>query len=177
MNTQDVLAETQRWVEKFVIGLNICPFAGIPASQGRVRYALSEAKDIDVLYQDLLKEMAYLIERSPDEVETTVLVHPSVLQDFMAYLDFLEIVDEAIEEAGLEGILQVASFHPDYQFDGPPADDPSHYTNRSPYPMLHILREDSISAAVDGHPDVEGIPARNIQKMQELGIEGLQAYR
>ncbi|HEX2899459.1 MAG TPA: DUF1415 domain-containing protein, partial [Bacteroidia bacterium] len=129
---------------------------------------LSEARDIDILYQDLLREMAHLMEVDPEEVETTVLVHPWVLNDFEEYLDFLEIVEEAIEEAELDGILQVASFHPKYQFEGPPADDPSHRTNRSPYPMLHILREESLTAALDNYPDPENIPERNIAKMREM---------
>lgn len=166
MEAQNPLEATQQWVEQFVIGLNLCPFAGVPAAQGRIRYVLSEARDIDVLYLDLLKEMAYLVEVEPEVVETTVLVHPYVLQDFEQYLDFLEIVDEAIEEADLDGILQVASFHPQYQFEGPPADDPSHRTNRSPFPMLHILREASVTAALDHYPDPDQIPERNIQKMR-----------
>lgn len=165
------VVESKAWVERFVIGLNLCPFAGAVAAQSRIRYVSSDAQDIDVLYQDLLQELAFLIEADPREVETTVLVHPKVLQDFDAYLDFLEIVDEAIEEAELDGILQVASFHPQYQFEDAPADDVSHYTNRSPYPMLHILREASVTEAVDLYPDAEGIPDRNIQKMRELGID------
>jgi uncharacterized protein len=168
MEAVDPLVATQEWVEKFVIGLNLCPFAGAVAARGGIRYVLSEARDIDILYQDLLKELAYLVEVEPEVAETTVLVHPYVLQDFEAYLDFLEIVDEALEEAELDGILQVASFHPDYQFEGPPADDPSHRTNRSPYPMLHILREASVTAALDHYPDPEQIPLRNIEKMREI---------
>ena len=168
------LQATREWVEKFVIGLNLCPFAAPVAAQGRIRYALSEARDIDVLYQDLLRELDHLIQVDPETVETTILVHPWVLNDFEEYLDFLEIVDEAIEEAELDGILQVASFHPEYQFEGPPADDPSHRTNRSPYPMLHILREASLTIALDNYPDPEMIPERNIAKMREMFGNGME---
>ncbi len=168
--TEDHLTTTRLWVERFVIGLNLCPFAAPVAAAGRIRYVLSDATDIDVLYQHLLDELTYMVETDAQEVETSVLVHPYVLQDFERYLDFLEIVDEALEQAELEGILQVASFHPDYQFEDAPADDVSHYTNRSPFPMLHILREDSLSAAIDSYPDPEGIPERNIAKMRQMGL-------
>jgi uncharacterized protein len=173
----DALPATQAWVERFVIGLNLCPFAGAVAAQGRVRYTVSAARDIDVLYNDLLTELMLIIEADPDVVETTVLVHPLVLQDFEEYLDFLEIVEEALEDADLEGVLQVASFHPQYQFEGVDADDVSHYTNRSPYPMLHILREDSLTGAIDSHPDPDGIPARNVEKLREMGLERVLALR
>lgn len=173
----DVLTATRGWVERFVIGLNLCPFAGSVAAQGRVRYVMSASRDIDVLYQDLLAEMMFVLESDPQQVETSVLVHPYVLEDFERYLDFLEIVDEAIAAADLEGILQVASFHPDYVFDGVDEDDVSHYTNRSPYPMLHILREDSLSAAIDSHPDPEGIPERNVAKLREMGLERVLALK
>jgi uncharacterized protein len=173
----DALPATQAWVERFVIGLNLCPFAGAVAAQGRVRYTVSAARDIDVLYNDLLTELMLIIEADPAVVETTVLVHPLVLQDFEQYLDFLEIVEEALEDADLEGVLQVASFHPQYQFEGVDADDVSHYTNRSPYPMLHILREDSLTGAIDSHPDPEGIPARNVEKLREMGLERVLALR
>ncbi len=173
----DALPATQAWVERFVIGLNLCPFAGAVAAQGRVRYTVSAARDIDVLYNDLLTELMLIIEADPAVVETTVLVHPLVLQDFEQYLDFLEIVEEALEDADLEGVLQVASFHPEYLFEGVDADDVSHYTNRSPYPMLHILREDSLTGAIDSHPDPDGIPARNVEKLREMGLERVLALR
>jgi hypothetical protein len=173
----DPLKATRQWVERFVIGLNLCPFAGAAATGDRIRYVLSEARDIDVLYQDLLQELSLLVETDVAQVETTVLVHPHVLEDFELYLDFLEIVEEALEEAELEGILQVASFHPQYQFEDTEADDVSNYTNRSPFPMLHILREESLSTAIDHYPDPEGIPARNIQKMHDLGLARVLALR
>lgn len=164
----DPLAATREWVERFVVGLNLCPFAGAVAAQGRIRYVLSQAQDIDVLYQDLLGELALLVDADPDAVETTLLVHPWVLQDFEQYLDFLALVEEALEEAGLEGMVQVASFHPDYQFEGEAADDPSNLTNRSPYPMLHLLREASITTALEHYPDPEMIPVRNVEKLRKL---------
>jgi uncharacterized protein len=176
-NLSPELEATRLWVERFVIGLNLCPFAGPVAAGGRIRYVQSAAKDIDVLYQDLLEELSFFIESDPQVIETSVLVHPYVLQDFDSYLDFLEIVEEALEEAELDGIVQVASFHPDYQFDGVNSDDVSNYTNRSPYAMLHILREDTLSAAIEQYPDPEGIPDRNIAKMRELGLEKILAIQ
>lgn len=174
---EEVLRKTQDWVENFVIGLKLCPFASVPAKENRIVYRYSAAKDIDVLFKDLLKILSEVIEAEPEVIETAVLVHPEVLSDFDAYLDFLEIAEQALEESGLEGHLQIASFHPDYQFDGVAEDDISHHTNRSPFQMLHILRELSVSTAIDLHPDVDGIPERNVELMRELGLEKIKAIR
>ena len=154
-----------------MVALNICPFAGGVVEKDQVRYVVSSAKDIDILYQDLLNELLFLHEADPEKVETTILVHPFVLDDFMLYLDFLELANETLAEAGLEGEIQIASFHPDYHFDGEPPEAVSNYTNRSPFPMLHLLREASVSKAVDLHPDIEGIPQRNIDLLTEMGLE------
>ncbi len=174
---EEVLGKTKQWVENFVIGLKICPFAAVPAKENRIVYRYSAATDIDVLFNDLMLSLSAVIEAEPEEVETAILVHPEVLNDFEMYLDFLGIAEEALEKSGLEGHLQIASFHPDYQFDGVDADDLSHHTNRSPYPMLHILRELSVTNAVDTHPDIEGIPERNIELMRSLGLEKLKEIR
>ena len=166
-----ILEETAAWVQNFVVALNICPFAGTVVEQQRIRYQLSSARDIDILYQDFLTELLFLHDSDPQQVETTLLVHPYVLEDFYLYLDFVDQAEQAIREAGLEGDFQIASFHPDYQFEGEAPANVTNYTNRSPYPMLHILREDSVSYAVDNHPNVDGIPIRNMEKLKELGLE------
>lgn len=163
--------QTSEWVRNFVVELNICPFAGGVVEKDRVRYNLSLAENIDILYQDFLQELLFLHESDPELVETSILIHPHVLTDFHQYLDFLGLADEAILEAGLEGVIQVASFHPDYVFEGEDPQSVTNYTNRSPYPMLHLLRESSVSKAVDGHPDIEGIPARNMELLEKLGLD------
>lgn len=163
------IAATKAWVSTFVVGLNLCPFAPPVIEGKRLRYVVSEAKDIDVLYTDLLRELEFLALADPDETETTLLIHPHVLQDFYAYNDFLEIVDEALTGAGLEGEIQVASFHPAYLFGGEAPEATSHFTNRSPYPMLHLLREDSLENALRNYPNPDEIPQRNIATMTALG--------
>ncbi len=169
------IPRTSDWIRNFVVELNICPFAGGAVEKDLVRYRLSTASDIDILYQDFLEELLFLHESDPEKVETSILIHPQVLGDFYLYLDFLDLANTAIEEAGLEGVIQVASFHPDYTFEGEAPDSVTNYTNRSPYPMLHLLREASVSKAVDGHPDIEGIPARNMELLEKLGLEKVKA--
>ena len=170
-NGSQQIHRTAEWVRNFVVELNICPFAGGVVEKDQVRYHLSAAENIDILYQDFLQELLYLHESDPQKVETSILVHPHVLSDFYQYLDFLDLANEAIREAGLEGVIQVASFHPDYTFEGEDQESVTNYTNRSPFPMLHLLRESSVSKAVDGHPDIEGIPARNMELLEKLGLE------
>ena len=174
---EEELEVTREWVEKFVIGLNLCPIASTPAKENRIQYFHSGAKDIDVLYQDLMAALLRVVEVDPEVIETAIVVHPYVLNDFEAYLDFLELAEEALEKAGLEGILQIASFHPNYQFEGTEGDDLRIYPNRSPYPMLHILREASVSDAVDRYPDIDQVPIRNIELMKSMGLEKLKTLR
>src|SRR6056297_3198720 len=163
---------TRRWLEQAVIGLNLCPFAGQPWRQGRVRLRVSEATSPQQLAEDLADELLALNEVDPAERETTLLIHPHVLDDFLDYNDFLDIADRLLEQLELDGVLQVASFHPDYRFADSPPDDPANCTNRSPWPMLHLLREASIEAATADHPAPEAIYQRNIETMRELGVEG-----
>ncbi len=171
---EKIIVHTRRWIEHLVIGQNLCPFAKVPFGKGTIRFQVVASTNEDELAQALLGAMAYLYEQPPSEVETTLLIHPNCLTDFEAYLDFLAVADYLLVEAGLEGILQIASFHPDYQFEDTDPDDPANYSNRSPYPMLHLLREESVTQAVALHPDAEGIPARNIARLRELGGEVLQ---
>lgn len=167
-----VIADTVEWLEKAVIGLNLCPFAKAVHVKAQIRYVVSAATTPEALLEDLVKELETLAEASPEKIETTLLVHPQVLGDFMDYNDFLDVADAAVEELQLDGILQVASFHPDYQFDETHIDDIENYSNRAPYPTLHLLREDSIDAAVAAFPDAGDIYERNIETLKALGQAG-----
>jgi hypothetical protein len=167
-----IVAATREWLEKAVIGLNLCPFARTPHVQGRIRYAVSEAETPEELLADLTAELQSLAAAAPEETETTLLIHPQVLHDFLDYNDFLGVADAAVAGLGLAGTIQVASFHPRYQFAGTEPDDVETYTNRSPYPMLHLLREASVERAVESFPDASRIYEKNIETMRRLGLEG-----
>ena len=167
-----VVAATRRWVERAVIGLNLCPFAKGVSVRGQVRYAVSDAVNPDALLDDLESELRLLSLAPAEQVETTLLILPFVLRDFLDYNDFLDVADAAVERMALEGVIQVASFHPRYQFDGTDPGDITNYTNRSPYPILHLLREASVDAAVAAFPEAELIYQNNIDTMQRLGIDG-----
>ena len=171
------LAETRAWVDRAVIGLNLCPFAKAPQVKGQVRYVVSGATDPAALLSDLIDELEKLAETNPDKIETTLLIHPQVLGDFAEYCDFVAVAEDTVAELNLEGILQVASFHPDYQFDGTEPDDIENATNRSPYPTLHLIREASIDRAVAAFPQAEAIFEVNIETMQKLGPDGWAALQ
>ncbi|MEO8299904.1 MAG: DUF1415 domain-containing protein [Burkholderiales bacterium] len=170
--THPVLAETRAWVERAVIGLNLCPFAKGPQAKGQVRYALSDATDTDALLADLVAELQRLADTAIEQTETTLLVHPFVLGDFIDYNHFLDRAERAVARLGLEGVIQVASFHPQYQFAGTDERDVSNATNRSPYATLHLIREASIDRAVAAFPEADAIFEANIATMQRLGAEG-----
>lgn len=163
----DYLRLTRKWVSEFVVGLNLCPFAGRELANNRVRFSYSAARESEQLLEHLLLELRTLEQQS--EIETSVLVHPHVLTQFADYNQFLELCDALLINLQLEDQFQVASFHPDYIFADTEADDVANFTNRSPYPMLHILRESSVSRAVDSHPDVGSIPTTNIRTLRDLG--------
>lgn len=167
-----VVAATLRWLERGVIGLNLCPFAKAVHVKGQIRWAVTGAADRHELLDELKHELQRLAEADPEAIDTTLLVHPRALADFSDYLDFVEAAERAVRKAGLEGTLQVASFHPDYEFADAPPDDPANCTNRSPYPMLHLLREASIDRAVAATPDAADIYERNIATMRRLGHAG-----
>ncbi len=171
---ENYIAITKAWVEKMVIGLNLCPFAKAPFRKGRIRFCVFEGTELEKLMQLFLQELSWLEEASQQETETTLIIHPNLLTSFDEYLDTLPLFESLIQSSGLEGTLQVASFHPEYQFAGTEKEDAENYTNRSPFPMLHLIREDSISRAVDQYPDIEGIPERNIQKLESMGIEEIK---
>ena len=167
-----VIAATRAWLEKAVIGLKLCPFAKPAHDGGRVRYVASDAETPEALLQELLRELETLAEADPAKLETTLLIHPRVLGDFLDYNDFLDVADAAIAELELDGVMQVASFHPHYRFAGTGADDIANFSNRSPYPTLHLLREDSIARAVEAYPDTAKIFEKNIETLRRLGREG-----
>lgn len=170
-----IIAHTRNWVEKVVIGLNLCPFARRPFQGGMLRFSLSEARDEQALLGDLLKELQYLVDTPGYQTETTLLIHPFVLGDFDDFLDFWGMTEDLLAAAGLEGEIQIAGFHPDFEFEGEDAGSVSVYTNRSPYPMLHLLREQSVGLAADTHPDTSEIPKANIRLLEEMGIEKVKA--
>lgn len=166
------LRETRAWVRHAVIGLNLCPFAKAPQSRERIRYIVTGATTTEALLEALGEELAHLVARDETEVETTLLIHPWVLDDFLAFNDFLGAGDALIADADLEGVIQLASFHPRYQFADTRADDPGNATNRSPYPTLHLLRESSVARAVEAFPDTDAIITANIDRLERLGCEG-----
>jgi hypothetical protein len=171
------LAATRQWLEQAVIGLNLCPFAKAVHSKGRIRWVLSDAQDTPTLLERLVAELQTLAAADPQDIDTTLIVHPGVLRDFADYNDFLDLADAALAQLNLDGVLQIASFHPDYQFADADADDISNCTNRSPYPTLHLLREASIEAAVAAVPDAADIYERNIETLERLGWDGWNALK
>ncbi len=172
LDKDSIIADTRRWMERAVIGLNLCPFAKAVHAKQQIRWQVSEATTPEALLDDLFAELQFLTEAAPQDVDTTLLVHPQVLQDFLAFNDFLDLADSAIEALELEGILQVASFHPEFQFADAAPDDIGNFTNRSPYPTLHIIREDSLDKAVEAFPQAETIYETNIATLQQLGHAG-----
>lgn len=168
-----VILAVRKWVETFVVGMNLCPFAKRELVKDRVRFLTTAASTQEELLTVLQAELEVL--NAEPAVETTLLIHPDVLQDFYAYNDFLNFADGLLVDMGLEGIYQIASFHPDYQFGGTHPDDAENYTNRAPYPVLHLLREESLERVIADYPDVDDIPERNIELMNKLGTDKLQA--
>lgn len=169
----DIVSEhTKQWLEKAVIGLNLCPFAKAPHVKNLVRIVVSKARHLDGFLEDLDRELQLLGNTPASELETTLLVHPTLFPDFETFNQMLEIADNAVVENELEGIVQIAPFHPDFQFEGTEADDISNYTNRSPYPTLHLIREDSITKAAEAFPDASAIFDRNIALLEKMGHEG-----
>jgi uncharacterized protein len=167
-----VTAATVAWLEAAVIGLDLCPFARPVHAKKRIRYAVTSAETPEALLEALLAELRTLAEADPGAIETTLLIHPRVFGDFLEYNDFLDVADAALDELSLVGEIQIASFHPQYQFEGSAPEDIENYTNRAPYPMLHLLREASIEKAVAAFPDARSIYKRNIATLRELGEEG-----
>ena len=172
-NDEEIIQAVRQWVETFVVGMNLCPFAKRELVKNRVRFVTTAATTAEQLLQVLQTELELL--NADPSVETTLLIHPAVLQDFYDFNDFLDCADSLLVDMELEGIYQVASFHPDYQFGGTRSGDAENYTNRAPYPVLHLLREESLERVIADYPDVDDIPERNIELMNSLGQDKLQA--
>lgn len=175
MNHEQVINDTRDWVVKAVIGLNLCPFAKAVHVNERIRYVVSDATDPEALLKDLARELLALNRADPEDVDTTLVIHPNVLTDFLDFNDFLDTADALVDELKLDGVLQIADFHPAYQFDGSEPDDIANYSNRSPYPTLHLLREESITRAVESMPDTAAIFEGNLDTLEKLGHEGWAA--
>jgi len=171
------IAETRAWMRRAVIGLNLCPFARAVDVKEQIRYVFSDATDPEALLATLIVELQRLADTDPAVVDTTMLIHPRVLTDFEDFNDFLELADAAVEDLDLDGVLQVASFHPRVQFADTEPDDITNATNRSPYPTLHLLREDSVDRAVAAFPEAEAIFERNMETLEKLGAKGWAEVR
>jgi uncharacterized protein len=169
MNTNPYITATQTWLSSIIIAHNICPFAKREQERGSIRFNVDQNTDMEACLMNLMQECARL--DSESDIETTLLIYANAFQVFDDYLDFLALTEELLIDQGYEGVYQLASFHPEYCFDGASLDDPANYTNRSPYPMLHLLRETSIERAVSSYPDVENIPQRNIALTRQLGLD------
>jgi hypothetical protein len=172
MQVQEYIIQTKKWVNKVVVGLNFCPFAHKEVENNSIRYLVSTAMDMESALEDLLREMQFL--DNDEKVETTLLIFPLAFADFDDYLDLMDLADALIEDQEYEGIYQVASFHPDYVFADSHEDDAANYTNRSPYPMLHILREASLERVLENNPRPEAIPERNVKFAREKGLAYMQ---
>jgi uncharacterized protein len=175
MTDEEVLTQTRHWLEKAVIGLNLCPFAKAVYVKNQVRLVVSHARHADDLLEELDRELDLLVATPAEEIDTTLLIHATLFEDFLDFNDFLEIAEGVVDEHGLVGVIQLASFHPRFQFEGTQPDDISNYTNRAPFAMLHLLREDSVERAVEAFPEAETIFEQNIATLEKLGHAGWKA--
>jgi uncharacterized protein len=175
MTHEAVLVATRHWLEKAVIGLNLCPFAKAVYVKNQVRLVVSKARHADDLLEELDRELDLLVATPASEIDTTLLIHPTLFDDFLDFNDFLEVAEGVLDEHELEGVVQLASFHPRFQFDGTEPDDIGNYTNRAPFAILHLLREESVEKAVEAFPEAESIFEQNIATLEKLGPEGWKA--
>lgn len=172
MNDKTAIESVKAWVAEFVIGENLCPFAARGLENDSVRFTVTASRREEELLSDLIEELEIL--KADPSIETTLLIHPQVLEDFTVYNQFLDAADALLTELGLEGVFQIASFHPDYQFAATAPEDAENYTNRSPFPLLHLLREESIEKAVASFEGIEAVPERNIRHLEKIGACELQ---
>ena len=175
MTEEQVLAKTRHWLEAAVIGLNLCPFAKAVYVKNQVRLVVSKARHADDLLEELDRELDLLVATPASEIDTTLLIHPTLFEDFLDFNDFLEVAEGVLDEHELEGVVQLASFHPQFQFDGTDPNDISNYTNRAPFAMLHLLREQSVERAVMAFPQADAVFEQNIATLEKLGLAGWQA--
>jgi len=171
-NEQEVTKQTINWLERVVIGFNFCPFAKRELLRNTIHYFVSQTPEIETCLLELVIELQRLDE--DENIETTLMVYPSLFADFYDYLDFVGLCQDLLIEQGYEGVYQLATFHPDYCFATAPVHDPANFTNRSPYPTIHLIREASLERAIESHPDPESIPERNINLAREQGFDAMQ---
>lgn len=172
LSDDDVLAATRRWLEQAVIGLNLCPFAKSVYVKDQVRLVVSRARHLDAFLDDLDHELELLKTTLAEQLDTTLLIHPTLFPDFLVFNDFLDVADGVLSDHELEGVVQIAPFHPDFVFDGEDEGDMSHFTNRSPFPTLHLIREESLEKAIESFGNTDVIFERNIETLRRLGVEG-----
>ena len=175
MTDDAVLQQTRHWLEKAVIGLNLCPFAKAVYVKNQVRLVVSQARHADDLLEELDRELELLVATPAEQMDTTLLIHPTLFDDFLDFNDFLEVAEGVLDEHGLEGVIQLASFHPQFQFDGSEPDDIGNYSNRAPFAILHLLREESVERAVAAYPEAEAIFEKNVATLERLGHSGWKA--
>ena len=175
MTDEEVLAKTRHWLEAAVIGLNLCPFAKAVYVKNQVRLVVSKARHADDLLEELDRELDLLVGTPAADIDTTLLIHATLFEDFLDFNDFLEVAEGVIDEHGLEGVIQLASFHPQFQFEGTEADDISNYSNRAPFAILHLLREESVERAIEAFPNADAIFETNIRTLEKLGLPGWKA--
>ena len=175
MTDEQVLSRTRHWLEKAVIGLNLCPFAKAVYVKNQVRLVVSQARHADDLLEELDRELELLVATPSEQLDTTLLIHPTLFDDFLDFNDFLEVAEGVLDEHGLEGVIQLASFHPQFQFDGSEPDDIGNYSNRAPFAILHLLREESVERAVAAYPEAEAIFEKNVATLERLGHSGWKA--
>ena len=175
MTDEQVLSRTRHWLEKAVIGLNLCPFAKAVYVKNQVRLVVSQARHADDLLEELDRELELLVATPAEQLDTTLLIHPTLFDDFLDFNDFLEVAEGVLDEHGLEGVIQLASFHPQFQFDGSEPDDIGNYSNRAPFAILHLLREESVERAVAAYPEAEAIFEKNVATLERLGHSGWKA--
>ena len=175
MTDEAVLAATRHWLEKAVIGLNLCPFAKAVYVKNQVRLVVSQARHADDLLEELDRELDLLVATPAEQIDTTLLIHPTLFDDFLDFNDFLEVAEGVLDEHRLEGVIQLASFHPQFQFDGSEPDDIGNYSNRAPFSILHLLREESVERAVAAYPEAETIFKKNVETLEKLGHSGWKA--
>ena len=175
MTDEEVLGKTRHWLEAVVIGLNLCPFAKAVYVKKQVRLVVSHARHADDLLEELDRELDLLVATPAEEIDTTLLIHPTLFEDFLDFNDFLEVAEGVVDEHELEGVVQLVSFHPQFQFDGTEPDAISNYTNRAPFAILHLLREDSVERAVVAFPQTDAIFEQNIATLEKLGHAGWKA--
>lgn len=175
MDIERIISQTEQWIKTVVIGCNFCPFAARVVQLKRIHYAVSDATDLKTCLEVFFQEITFMDE--VEEMETAFVIFPHAFANFSDYLQLVSLAEDLLSEYDYDGIYQVASFHPDYCFAGEATEDPANFTNRSPFPMLHILREDSLTQALENYPDPEGIPQRNIDFAREKGLTYLQLLR